>query len=180
VGKDAPPEAMATLIESVKKTIEKYGLSDKPIWNTEAGWLGPDMFPPEAQAAYLARAFLLNWVSGVERFYWYAWENHHGTRVELVGRDNATLTAAGQAFATVETWMTGARLTRCAASASGLWTCDLERGGRVAHVVWNTGGDTAMPIPAQWQAREVRLLDGGSKAIQGGAISAGVSPELVQ
>lgn len=180
VGKDAPPEAMAELIGSVKKTAYKYGLGSKPIWNTEAGWLGPDMFPPEMQAAYLARAFLLNWASGVSRFYWYAWENHRGTRVELVGRDNAALTPAGQALATIETWMTGARLTGCAATSSGLWTCDLERGGHVSHAVWNTGGDTTLPVPAAWQAREARQLDGTSRPIPGGMISAGIAPQLIQ
>jgi len=180
VARDAPPEAMATLIGSVEKTLDKYGLAGKPLWNTEAGWLGPDMFPPQTQAAYLARAYLLNWASGVTRFYWYAWEDHHGTRVELVGPDNATLTPAGKALATVESWLTGARLTHCAEEKTSEWTCDLSRDGRQAHVLWNTAGDTPIDVPSAWQAHQALQLDGSSKAIDGKSISVGIAPELVQ
>jgi hypothetical protein len=179
VDKDAPPEAMIALISSVRSTMEKYGLSAKPQWNTEAGWLGPDLLPPDTQAAYLARAFILNWSAGVERFYWYAWENHHGTEIELVGRDNATLTPAGTALATLETWMTGAVLSRCSASPKNIWTCDLERGNQSSHILWSAGGETALPLPAAWHAKERVSLDGTTQAVQGSSISIGIAPALV-
>jgi len=180
VGANAPPEAMVDLIGSVKSIMAKHGASSKPLWNTEAGWLGDDMLPPETGAAWLARAYVLNWASGVSRFYWYAWENHRGTRIELVGKDNAALTPAGKAFVTIQNWMTGAVLTGCTTARSSLWTCDLQRAGRASHIVWNASGSATLNIPSTWQASEVDTLDGGKTSIQGSSIPADIAPVLVQ
>ena len=180
VGKDAPPEAMIALIASVKKIMDKHGVGSKPLWNTEAGWLGQELFLPDTQAAYLARAYILNWSSGVDRFYWFAWENHHGTRIELVGADNATLTPAGKAFATLQTWMTGAVLTQCAAAQNNVWTCDLERGTQTFHILWSADSETQFQLPAAWQAKEFTALDGGVHALRGSSITIGSSPVLVR
>jgi hypothetical protein len=174
-----PPEAMVTLIAGVERILAKHGLSSKPLWNTEAGWLGSALLPPDTQAAYLARAFILNWASGVSRFYWYAWENHRGTRIELVGSDNATLTPAGKAYGTIQRWMTGAVLADCSASTSGVWACGLERDNRTSHLVWSATVGTSFSVPAAWQARTTEALDGGRAPIQNNTISAGISPVLV-
>ena len=180
VGSNVPPEAMVTLIDSVKAVIAKHGLSSKPLWDTEAGWLGNTMLPPETGAAWLARAFILNWASGVSRFYWYAWEIQHGTEIELVGPDNATLTPAGMAFATIQKWMTGAVLTGCSVNGNGVWTCGLERGNRSSHILWSAGGEAETPIPAGWQASEVDSLNGSKNSMQGGSIQIGPLPVLIQ
>ena len=119
-------KAMLPLIGQVKAVIQKNGLSGKPLWNTEAGFLGPTLLPPDLQAAYIARAFLLNWSAGVNRFYWYAWEDRYGTQIELVERDNVTLTPAGVAFATTQKWMTGAVMSGCGNSPDGAWVCELR------------------------------------------------------
>ncbi|MFZ0747573.1 MAG: glycosyl hydrolase [Terracidiphilus sp.] len=179
VGRE-PPEAMVTLIGGVEKVLAKHGLESMPLWSTEAGWLGSDLLPPDVQAAYLARAYILSWASGVSRFYWYAWENHHGTRIELVGPDNATLTPAGKAFGTIQNWMTGAVLAGCRLAKNGVWICGLERGNRTSHLVWSAGGETPFPVPAAWGAQEVDSLDGDRAPIPGNAISAGNSPVLIQ
>ncbi len=178
VGRE-PPEAMVTLIEGVERLLARYGLNSKPLWNTEAGWLGADPLPPQTQAAYLARAYILNWAFGVSRFYWYAWENHHGTRIELVGPDNATLTPAGRAFGAIQTWMTDAVLTGCSAADNGVWTCGLERGNRTLHIVWNASSETAFSVPDSWSAHEAEALDGGRTPIRNNSISTGISPVLV-
>lgn len=180
IGRDVPPEAMVTLIGAVKGILAKHGLGAKPLWNTEAGWLGPDFLPPDTQAAWLARAYILNWASGVDRFYWFAWEGHRGLQVELVGKDNASLTPAGKAFAAIQTWMTGAVLSHCAVAGTGLWTCDLARSNRSAHILWSANGNTQVSVPAEWRAEEVDLLDGGRRAIQGSQILIGIEPVLIQ
>lgn len=180
VGSNTPPEAMVALIDSVKAVMAKHGLASKPLWDTEAGWLGNTMLPPETGAAWLARAFILNWASGVSRFYWYAWENHRGTQIEMVGPDNATLTPAGMAFATIQKWMTGAVLTGCNVDGKGVWTCELERGNRSSHILWSARGETEASIPAAWQASEVDSLNGSRNALQGTSIHAGAQPVLIQ
>jgi hypothetical protein len=175
-----PPEGMTALIASVEKIAAKYGMSDKPLWDTEAGFLGDPMFPPSQQAAYLARSYILQWAAGVTRFYWFAWEDHHGTQIWLVEKDNGTLTPAGTALATVQTWMTGAVLTRCAADGSEVWTCDLTRGSTTSHLAWSARGDTALPIPKAWQAHEISALDGHKSAVTGGSIPIGEQHVLIQ
>jgi hypothetical protein len=180
VGANAPPEAIVDLIRSVKSIMAKHGVASKPLWDTEAGWLGNDLLPPQTGAAWLARAEILNWASGVSRFFWYAWEIQHGSRIQLVGPDNSTLTPAGKAFATIQTWMTGATLSRCADSGSGVWTCDLDRGGQGSHIVWSTRGNTSVSVPAAWQAATSTSLDGARTAIQGASIQVGEQPVLIQ
>jgi len=180
VGANVPPEAMVALIDAVKAVIAKHGLSSKPLWDTEAGWLGNSMLPPETGAAWLARAFILNWASGVSRFYWYAWENHRGTQIEMVGPDNATLTPAGTAFATIQKWMTGAVLTGCSSGNNGVWTCALERDNHESHVLWDAKGSATVPLPIAWQAHEADTLDGSRTPVQGNEISLGAAPTLIQ
>jgi hypothetical protein len=180
VGHDDPPEAMVLLIDKVKSIMEKYGLSSKPLWNTEAGWLGPNLLPQDLQSAYIARAFILNWADGVNRFYWFAWENRRGTEIELVEGDNSTLTPAGRAFATTQAWMTGAVMTRCIGSPNGIWMCDLKNRKGVSHILWNTKGTLTFPIPEGWRHGSVYELDGGRTPIQGMSIAIGIEPILIE
>jgi endo-1,4-beta-mannosidase len=68
---DQPPEAMVPVIRQVQQTMADNGVGNKPIWDTEAGWFKPNPFPSaELGAGYAARAFILNWAAGVQRFYW--------------------------------------------------------------------------------------------------------------
>jgi hypothetical protein len=87
-----PPEAMIPLIREVRATMKKNGVGSKPLWNTETGWwiANGDGTPDHPMVAkggwkklaleqesgdYLFRAFLLARAEGVERFYWYSWDN---------------------------------------------------------------------------------------------------------
>jgi len=179
VRRDDPPEAVVALIDSVRTILARHGVDTKPLWNTEAGWLGPDMLPPQVGAAYLARAYILNWTSGVTRFYWYAWENHHGTQIELTQQDNASLTPAGKAFAVVETWMMGGVLTGCAIDRN-VWTCNLQRSSGSTHILWSPSGDTSVDVPASWHAKEAVFLDETRRNVLDNRVSIGVAPELIQ
>jgi len=174
------PETMVGLIDAVKKVMVKRGAGTKPLWSTEAGWLGPDMLPPDTQVAYLARAYILGWAFGVTRLYWFAWELHHGSRIELVGPDNGTLTPAGHAFVNIQAWMTGAVLTRCTGNSSGLWTCDLTGSGRNTHILWNVKGSAQFQLPPEWNAKELDSLNGNRAAVEGKSIEVGAQPVLIQ
>ena len=78
-----PPEKMVLEIMRVRKVMAKYGVEKMPLWNTEAGWLGKEPFQDEQKgAAYVARAYILNWLAGVERFYWYDWDSPVGLEVK--------------------------------------------------------------------------------------------------
>ena len=92
---DEAPEALATwYIPSVWAILAARGQASKPLWNTEGGYLrptvpGPKTLSDDLGAAYLARTYLLNWASGVSRFYFYAWDNHTTTNICLLYTSDA-------------------------------------------------------------------------------------------
>jgi len=93
-----PPEAMLPLIEQIRQTMVDQGQGAKPIWNTEVNWFSPKPFPSqELAAAYVARSYILNWAAGIQRVYWYAWDNQ-AVGVRTTEQDGRTLTPAGRAY----------------------------------------------------------------------------------
>jgi hypothetical protein len=174
-----PPEKVLPLISAVRSGMKAYGVDEKPLWNTESGWLGGDPLAPGLAAAYVARAYLLAWAAGVTRFYWYAWEIHDRTSIELTGPDNATLTPAGTAFSVVQRWMTGQIMTRCGRS-EGTWTCDFRKGTAATHIVWSTDGTRPFAIPDAWHARTVSQLNGDRSLLDRGVVDVGAGPVMIQ
>jgi len=152
----APPEAMIPLIQKVHRLLQQPACTQKPLWNTESGWTKPKYFSTEQEAAaYVMRAYLLNWLMGIQRCYWYAWDNHNWSTLDLTLPVALRPTRAGQAYGIIQQWMPGAVLSSCRRDHSGLWTCYLEREGSVDHVVWRDEGAQTFTIPPGWKARAV-------------------------
>lgn len=111
-----------------------FGISTKPLWNTEFGWGLNSYLPASAdQVAFLARSHLYLWSKGVARSYWYAYNNNAwGTIFNGTG-----LNAAGVAYQQVYTWMVGATMTTPCALASNVWSCDFTlANGNLGRAVW--------------------------------------------
>jgi Glycosyl hydrolases family 39 len=161
------PEAMVPLIHKVKRVMEKNGVDAKPLWNTESGWSRPKPFPSaEMGAAYLARAFLLNWAAGVERFYWYAWDNHDWVSLQTTERDSQTLTPTARAYEVIAKWLVGARLDGCHEDADHIWVCELHRDGVAQWIVWNPRGPRDFGVPEMWRVKTVTPLLGELGAVK--------------
>jgi Glycosyl hydrolases family 39 len=178
------PEAMLPLIQRVKRLMAQNGAGAKPLWNTESGWSRPKPFPSdELAAAYLARAFVLNWAAGVERFYWYAWDNHDWVSLQTTERDNKTLKPAAKAYETVANWLVGARLDNCREDAKSTWMCELRRsstqGDTQQWIVWNARGNIQLHIPQSWHAKTITPLLGAPAEIHGSSIAMDRTPVLV-
>jgi hypothetical protein len=128
-GRDRPiPEEVVGEVTQMRQVMAKYGLANKPLWNTEGGF-GRHPIPEEAQAAFVARFYLVLWSLGVERFYWYDWE-----------QPSLWTVPAGKAYQEIYKWMVGATMRRpCTENAEHTWTCGFARpGGYEALAVWNT------------------------------------------
>ncbi len=105
--------------------MAKHGLFDKPIWDSEGSWGDPNVLRDrEAQAASVARSYLLHWSNGVGRFYWYIWDDS-GTDPGGMGWGSLSHPAthtplpATTAYKQVYNWMVGATMTTpCTASGS--------------------------------------------------------------
>jgi hypothetical protein len=172
------PEAMLGFIDQVHELTRKYGVADKPLWNTEAGWLQPYRIDPQDGPAYMARAYILNWAAGVTRFYWYAWDNQ-GARVRMTEDDEATSTPTARAYAELQRWMVGARMDSVKKD-DGTWICQLSRDGASSWILWNPNHNTKFEVPKAWNASSVRRLSGDSADYPGGKIEVGPTPILVE
>ena len=183
-----PPEGIYRLAEQVQGMMSHYGVADKPLWNTEIGWMGVSL-TEYWQAAYVARTLLLLRSAGVARCLWYAWGMNPGDLTLLLAKqDRTTPTEAGQAFGVMEKWMIGGTVSSCTSqhipeafkSAHGLWTCEIHRNGVVNRVVWNSGGETQFTVPANWAIKRLGDLKGEYKPMPGqGQIKVGEQPILL-
>lgn len=172
-----PPEGLVSLIEQVKQIMRNNGVGNKPLWDTETGWaiqntagsveaapgsgFNSIVLSQDQASAYVARAYVLEWASGVSRLYWYAWDN--GV-MGLVDRDLKTPKAPAIAYAEVESWLVGAQMTSCGSDPEEIWTCTITRaGGYRGWIVWNPHGPAAFTVPPQWRAKAIRDLTGKSR-----------------
>lgn len=137
-----------TLMAGFRQVMAKHGI-DKPVWDTEVNYGGKadDFFYPETEGAeLLAQTYVLAASAGIERTYWYAWENRTWPGIWTVAEDGETPTAAGRAIGHAAEQLVGARVTSCAA-AQEVVTCDLERPDGNGTVAWTTGPPKRWTLP---------------------------------
>lgn len=176
----AAPEQMLPMVADVRKIMARHGVAYKPLWNTESGWWmengdGTDSRPAPFTtwkqlgladaAAYVSRALILGWAVGMERFYWFAWDNHS---MGLIEPTTKALKPAGHAFARTRVWLQGAVMTGCEMS-DDVWVCTLNPpdGGK-ARIVWlENGAPRPWRPPVDWAVGEVTTLDGLRSKLEG-------------
>jgi hypothetical protein len=174
------PEEMVPLIEHVRQVIAENKLENKPLWNTESGWLPPARFDSEEIAAgYLARAFILAWATGVQRFYWYAWDNKFVAIITYKEAEH-TITPAGHAYHVMEQWLVGAQMAGCTQSPDNVWMCQLNRAGKKNWIAWSPEGNRKFDVPKAWQVASITPLLHDPKALNESSIEIGPAPVLLQ
>jgi Glycosyl hydrolases family 39 len=172
------PEDLPDFVHSVRQILKDNGLADKPLWDTETGWLEPSHFESEEEAAgVLARAYVLMWASGVQRFYWYAWDNRHVT-VKTTKEDH-TVTQAGYAYKVIQEWLVGAKMNGCSEN-SGTWSCQLDRSGRKYWIVWSAQGNRKFDAPKAWRVGSVKPLLHDAHPMSGSSVDIGPVPTLLK
>ncbi|MGB3509690.1 MAG: glycosyl hydrolase [Microcoleaceae cyanobacterium] len=176
-----PPEAMVSEILQVRKVMAKYGAENIPLWNTEAGWLGDEPFTDEEKAAaYVARAYILNWLAGVSRFYWYDWDSPRGLQLNMTAEDSKTLKPAAIAYEKIQKWLVGATMKSCDSSWQKTWICQLTRNDNYqGWIVWNQEGKLDFQIPQEWDVKQVSNLAGDSDKLSGLRLEITPSPLLL-
>jgi hypothetical protein len=137
------PEAGVAMVVRARRGISTYAGGRKPLWNTEMnyGLAVPTAFPLSSrrQAAYITRAYLLNFSAGVKRLVWYNWsaEPFLGVRVASGG---TTAAGPGRAFRTVREWMRG-HVYPCTVDGRGLYSCTVQYSAhRWAAIRWIPSG----------------------------------------
>lgn len=175
------PEDIAPLAASVAALLKQYGV-DKPLWNTETGWLAPSTFGSDDQAAaFVVRALLIARSAGVERFLWYAWDNHGVVTIPMTEADSATPTRAALAFANLQKWLVGNTLTACSADANDVWSCNLQfAGGEQGRILWHPGSTVPVSLDLSWMPTVVEDMYGNDSAPEGTSYAVGEDPILIK
>jgi hypothetical protein len=175
-----PPEEMVPLVQSVKQIMANQGVDEKPLWGTESGWLPPaHIGTEELGAAYLARSYILLCASGVQRFYWYAWDNHRWVSIETTEQDSRTLTPAGRSYGVIQNWLVGARLDWCNDDTGGTWVCQLNRNEKPEWIVWNPDGTKPFALAPSWKIGTITTLLQEPHTFVGYSVDVGRLPELL-
>jgi hypothetical protein len=171
-----PPEKMLPKIEAARSLLRKYSQDSKPMWNTEAGWQTAQL-GQRTSATYVARALLIAWPFGLNRYLLYSWD-HPQFGIAPSGQAS---TAMVRAYGTVEHWLEGAVVTRCVGTPSGLWVENLTlKNGSQAKVVWSTGSPTPLTSENVGEAKFSTTLDGQTAPIQASSLpEANDSPILL-
>lgn len=166
-------------VTSMKPVFAKYGLSNKPVWDSEGSWgcvSNGAITDPTLRSAFIVRWYLEHWSLGIARSYWYDWDdNDCGT---LAGSP----TAPGIAYQQVYNWMVGTTMTApgCAVQSGTIWSCGFTRpGGYQALVIWNTAANTSWTAPSQYTG--YRDLQGNVNSVPSNhAVTIGPAPILLE
>jgi hypothetical protein len=133
----AAPEAVIDLAGKIYAIMARNGASRLPLWNTENSWGPSSRFTSDEQAAaYVARAYIINWWIGVQRLYWYAWDNDNYVALKLTDR-NRVPTLAARAYQQIEKWLVGSSLEACNTKGP-VWVCELKQNDRTSWLIWST------------------------------------------
>lgn len=148
------PEAMIDLIERVRAIVDRHGLTGRPLWNTETGWFIANqktvasavgssndfqsrVLSDTEAADYVARALVLGWAGGLDRFYWYSWDN---PLLGMTEADGQTVEVPAVAYRTVRDWMVGALMVSCQEGPDSVWVATFHRGRDTTELVaWSPG-----------------------------------------
>jgi polysaccharide biosynthesis protein PslG len=176
----AAPEQIVPIVEQMRSIMQQYGVQSKPLWNTEIEWTLPKNFDTDEEAAaWLARTYIVNWWLGIQREYFYAWDNRVYVTLWTVNA-NFQANAAGVAYGTVQRWLVGAVMQSCSSDADGTWTCALERNDKPFWIVWNVNGPHTIET-ASFGAATEEDISGKSENIAGqSTIGVDISPVMLQ
>ena len=184
------PEQMMERIALVKKSMIEHGYGHLELWNTESGYVHADVYSQtggsvtytsylndEMMAAYVAQSLILSAAAGVRRFFWYAWDN---PSTGMAVADGSSPLPGGLAYNRVAKWLLGGTVSKCQKQGRSLFTCTLEKGGRVARLVWSARPAERIAISGDWGIVARETLDGRVVPLsESGEVEVGPQPILL-
>src|SRR6266849_1542193 len=190
-GADCPtPEDVNTVVDDLNGTVQSFGESGKPWFNTEGGWSKASeegFLDPDRQAAFLSRYFLLQRSLGVDRVYWYRWDATQ-TFGGALWTPSAGPTEAASAWDEVSKWIEGKTLSSgCTPNTGGkpsVWSCALTNGTWKGLAVWDASQDcqngtcttSSFTVPTGGYTQYLDLADSLTSTSSGSTIQIGAKP----
>lgn len=185
-GYTANPEGLQNGVLYMRSTLAQYGMGSAELWNTEASWGDSAGLTEDEQASWVIRYQIVQAISGVSRFMWYAYDNCKWGTLWDSGSCKISNSAPGSreaatAYATAQQWLTGATVQSCEEHADGTWLCKLTRSGNyVAWAVWNSNGTAitlnASDMPGMAQYRDWQ----NQKTTVASSVEIGAMPILLE
>jgi hypothetical protein len=174
------PEDIAPLAAKILSLLNQHEVN-KPLWDTETGWLpGCNFASEDQQAATAVRALLVANASGAARFLWYAWDNHCCVTLFMTESDDTTPTRAALAYANLEKWLVGNTFSPCTQD-QGVWLCSVEfRQGRHGLILWKPGGTVTAILNLDWTPAVVEDMYGNDSPMTGKSLKVGEDPVLLR
>lgn len=141
-------------IDQVRAVMKDNGLSHLPLWSTEAGVevVEPNEPLPSGiktyinhhqAAALMARQIILAAFSGIEKYFYYAWDHDTFGMVNRSGQ----FRPSRDATLLLHRWLTGAVLDRCELRNPGPTVCWMEKDSQLFAIVWNPDTSETLEFP---------------------------------
>lgn len=150
----------------VREIMRRHGVEKMPLWNTELGVeVEPENspLPPGVTqrltrieaAARMAQYLVLGAAAGLERFYYYAWDNGRSGMVTSHGER----LPAYDAMAQVQSWLIGSRMKGCASPSRGVVSCRGEASQQAFLIAWaSQPGEQSLRLPQGMKVGQVEAL----------------------
>ncbi len=183
------PEALLPAVRRVRDIAQRHGAGGLPLWNTEAGyrvnWGGQEdpggtmttwpQLPPPKAAAWMARAYLLGWVAGLDAYFWYAYDNRFMGMVPPSREASVITQVLGALVQRVQGRSLGPlRMHQGVATLQTRWA------GHTAWWAWRLDDTTAAWLPpAAWRATTAQALDGQPMPLLQGQVLLSGMPTLL-
>lgn len=150
----------------VREVMRRHGFENRPLWNTE---LGVEVYPANTPlppgvkqrltrkeaAVRMAQFLVLGAAVGLDRFYYYAWDN---TRSGMVTTRGERLPAY-EAMSRIQTWLIGSRMRGCVSPDRGVVKCRIESGQQTYLIAWaSRSGEQTLMLPEGMQVGAVDML----------------------
>lgn len=153
----------------VREIMRRHGVENLPLWNTE---LGVEVHPQSSPlprrvnqtrthqeaATRMAQLLVLGAAVGLERFYYYAWDNERSGMVTTRGEQ----LPAYEAMARIQDWLIGSRMQGCASPKQGVVNCRIASGQHSALIAWaDQSGEQSLKLPDGMKVSGVTTLLSG-------------------
>lgn len=173
------PELMVKVIRHIKNIMKKHNIV-KPIWNTETGWSRKVIIPNGASAAYVARSYIINWSEGVERFFWYSWDNNNWVGINMID-NNGNPTDSALAYDKLQKWLVGSRLLTCTSSQNLTWECEIvNKDNSLAKILWTEEGTSIYRFNENISVAYIETLEGKYRKVDNNQFVLDGSPVYVK
>lgn len=188
---DEGPDERAGYIRFMRSWLAERGWTGQ-LWDTEINYGDRRDFAKEevvigqrTAEAWVGRTYLDSLALGIDRVYWYAW-NDHILGIDQISLRTGQILPAGRAYLTIQQWLSGATWWGCSGELmqptgrkGAVTTCEFtDAEGTRSYVLFTHRGTAKVGRPAGTD--RVCTLDGSCAPAKGTTLKVGRTPLLVR